>query len=373
MTSAAKIAANRRNAQRSTGPRSAAGKARTRYNALQHGLNIPARYDPATGAQIQELAVYLSADAVAPREQDLAMRAAEAQFDLLRVQCAKVDLVNGFAKRLGNTDASLSEGERLALGFMRKSKTLGAFGRYERRATSSRNRSLRKLRALQELHRRQRAVEEVGPPRPKEHVTVVPFVENVRRLEIHRVVEAAIDGVRWESGGHSPICQIVWRWGPAEEPTARISVALRLSGDVGLLLLVFIINGQQVSQTFTLLRIRTRVGGGRWLVRCPETDKLVQDLYLDAKQKRFCSRHALKLRYRSKTMLAWERHWERCQKLMDRIGATDYRDLPPRPKHMHRATYHWVCEEIFTEVMRMHLALRPALAGEIGITLDDLR
>ena len=38
MTSPAKIAANRRNAQKSTGPRSAAGKARIRNNAFRHGL-----------------------------------------------------------------------------------------------------------------------------------------------------------------------------------------------------------------------------------------------------------------------------------------------------------------------------------------------
>src|SRR5262245_46658738 len=37
-TSAKKIAANRRNAQLSTGPRTQAGKDRVRWNALRHGL-----------------------------------------------------------------------------------------------------------------------------------------------------------------------------------------------------------------------------------------------------------------------------------------------------------------------------------------------
>ena len=45
MTSAAKIAANRRNARRSTGPRSAAGKARARHNRFRHGLVTPASLD----------------------------------------------------------------------------------------------------------------------------------------------------------------------------------------------------------------------------------------------------------------------------------------------------------------------------------------
>jgi hypothetical protein len=39
MASQAQIDANRRNSQRSTGPKTEAGKARARYNALQHGTH----------------------------------------------------------------------------------------------------------------------------------------------------------------------------------------------------------------------------------------------------------------------------------------------------------------------------------------------
>jgi hypothetical protein len=316
------------------------------------------------------------------RKQDLAMRAAEAQFDLLRVQRAKVDLVNGAAKHLERLDDSLPQAERAALAFMRKSKTLAAFDRYERRATSSRNRLLRKLRALQDLRRRQESVELVGPPRPREPFRVVPFVENVLGLEIHRVVKAAIEtGVksryairagrnlpdkefRYQLASRSAL-SIDWRWGPPEKPDACIGVAVDLRDDHhGLVVLIFDVNRQPVVQSCSIARVPTRVGRGKWLVQCPESGKMMQDLYLDVDQQRFRSRHALKLKYRSKAMPAWNRHWERCQKLMDRIGATNERDLPPRPKYMRRATYQWLCDEIRSETLSMYHALLRAHLGE---------
>src|SRR5262249_32278517 len=133
------------------------------------------------------------------------------------------------------------------------------------------------------------------------------------------------------------------------------------------LLMIFDMNGQQIAQSWSLARVLTPVGGGKCLAQCPESGKMVQDLYLDPAQQRFRSRHALKLRYRSKAMLPWERHWERCQKLMHRIGATHsdilIDSLPPRPKYMRRATYQWLCDEIRTETISMSHALLGATLG----------
>jgi hypothetical protein len=94
MTSQAKIDANRRNARRSTGPRSAAGKARACRNALRHGLFVRASYDQAAAAQIEEFAVELCPASTIPEERDLALRAAEAEVDMSRLRQAKVNLVN---------------------------------------------------------------------------------------------------------------------------------------------------------------------------------------------------------------------------------------------------------------------------------------
>jgi hypothetical protein len=56
VTSARKCAANRRNAQASTGPRTAAGKARVAHNARRHGLNVAIADDPALAQEAEELA-----------------------------------------------------------------------------------------------------------------------------------------------------------------------------------------------------------------------------------------------------------------------------------------------------------------------------
>ncbi|MHB1560575.1 MAG: hypothetical protein ACYC61_24245, partial [Isosphaeraceae bacterium] len=51
-TSAARVEANRRNAQKSTGPRTQAGKDRSRFNALQHGLRASLPVLPGEDASI---------------------------------------------------------------------------------------------------------------------------------------------------------------------------------------------------------------------------------------------------------------------------------------------------------------------------------
>ena len=55
MISPAKARANRRNALKSTGPKTAAGKAAVAANAHRHGLSIPVLLDPALSREADDL------------------------------------------------------------------------------------------------------------------------------------------------------------------------------------------------------------------------------------------------------------------------------------------------------------------------------
>src|SRR5262245_39379733 len=264
MTSEAKIAANRRNAQRSTGPRSVAGKARTRFNAFQHGLAAQKLEDRLADEEIDSLQAALCGDSMEKDEYDLATIAAEAQGELLRVRRTKVEIVNHAAKRLRNED--VPEEDRVVLAFARKAKTLAAFDRYERRALSRRDRALRKLRRLQ--RKRARPIEEVGPPRPKPP-RPYPFDQRVERLclgELIRKVRRAASLVFSLSTEISPRRPVVYRG------------SILLDGDRGSLELTC----QAGVQRFVLVRKPTCVGGEQWLVECPRSHKLVRDLYLES-------------------------------------------------------------------------------------------
>jgi hypothetical protein len=107
MATPAQIAANRHNARKSTGPRTAAGKAVSSRNALRHGLAARAAIvlgeDP---ADLQRFRAELRA-ALAPkdgREELLAETAAEAAWRLRRVWRAEAALVN----RSGRLDVAPS-------------------------------------------------------------------------------------------------------------------------------------------------------------------------------------------------------------------------------------------------------------------------
>ena len=94
MTSLRKRRANRRNARASTGPRTAAGKARAAQNARKHGLRVPALRDPEKTRNIGELARKLAGPNADPQRFAAACRLVAAEIDLLDIWEARLSLLS---------------------------------------------------------------------------------------------------------------------------------------------------------------------------------------------------------------------------------------------------------------------------------------
>jgi hypothetical protein len=83
-----RIRANRLNAARSTGPRTKAGKAATRLNALRHGLAASSHYQPAADRQVETLAHAIVGAEDGSEALALARAIADAELRLRRVRSA---------------------------------------------------------------------------------------------------------------------------------------------------------------------------------------------------------------------------------------------------------------------------------------------
>jgi hypothetical protein len=93
VTSGAKKRANRANARKSTGPRTALGKSRSARNSLRHGLNRPVLYDPTLAPRVKALTRSIVGKSADPPQHKLARKIAEAQVELRRVRERKRDLI----------------------------------------------------------------------------------------------------------------------------------------------------------------------------------------------------------------------------------------------------------------------------------------
>jgi hypothetical protein len=94
MASTKQIAANRRNAKRSTGPRTAAGKSRASRNALRHGLTRRL-----SGAAVARYVEALAQEIAGgnPSAMPSAREAAEAELELDRVRRVKIAMIEHIA------------------------------------------------------------------------------------------------------------------------------------------------------------------------------------------------------------------------------------------------------------------------------------
>ena len=130
MTSDRKIAANRSNAKKSTGPRSELGRLRSRRNALRHGLAVAIGSQPSYSKNIEALAKAMVGDSGLPTE--FARQAAEAKIDLLRIRKIRASQLNVFVSNPGAPSEAYAE----------LAENLAKLERYERRAYSRRKRAL---------------------------------------------------------------------------------------------------------------------------------------------------------------------------------------------------------------------------------------
>jgi hypothetical protein len=139
MTSARQIAANRRNARCSTGPRTPRGKAAASRNAVRHGLGANVLADPHLAERMGALALAVAGEEKDANMSRLALIIARAQAVLERVRQARVAILEKPA--CGSTD------ERDDDSFTGMIERLCKLERYERRAMA---RQIRAIRAIAE-------------------------------------------------------------------------------------------------------------------------------------------------------------------------------------------------------------------------------
>ena len=94
MASERQIAANRRNARQSTGPRSGAGKNRASRNAYRHGLTLSITSTAAFAKQLDKLVRKIAGNTENAIVLERARAIAQAELDLARVRRAKVAVLS---------------------------------------------------------------------------------------------------------------------------------------------------------------------------------------------------------------------------------------------------------------------------------------
>ena len=160
MTNPSQIEANRRNAKRSTGPKTKLGKSRAARNALRHGISAEFGKDLEASSRIEKLATAFLGDfQPCERAKSHALVAAESQYVLELAKFARAKAIEADCQNLQKWSGSSSDEQMqdaASSHFMLRgqqfgknlAKILNLFDRYERRALSRRRAALRALTLL---------------------------------------------------------------------------------------------------------------------------------------------------------------------------------------------------------------------------------
>ena len=123
MATEKQIRANRENAKKSTGPKTAAGRARSSRNALRHGLSLPLTPNTEMAAKADLIRKSLVSEQGKPTRVVAAIEFAQAQLDFLRIRAVRGQMM----AELDSVSDDLTQLRRLA-----------ALDRYEARALARR-------------------------------------------------------------------------------------------------------------------------------------------------------------------------------------------------------------------------------------------
>jgi hypothetical protein len=165
MPSERKLAANRNNAKRSKGPRTARGKSRASRNALRHGLATTAQRIPAALALIESMAKAICGDGATRSQYEQALNIAESEHMIFRVRATRLATIKRVTiaapqerKTYSGQPQREEDGPQTApeqqsapeiydevAAFQQALPDMTRYDRYERRALSRRQRAIRNL------------------------------------------------------------------------------------------------------------------------------------------------------------------------------------------------------------------------------------